>query len=139
MVYADYTYYKDTYLGNAINEEDFPRLALRSSQYIDYITRNKAQADMEAVKMACCAIAEQYQMVDAAQTLANKGLTAENTDSAEVQSESVGSWSRSYRSSGDSAQAVLGVKNSEQAGIYSIALQYLANTGLLYRGGGHCC
>lgn len=136
MVYADYDYYKNTYLGNAISEDDYTRLALRSSQYIDYITRNKSQADMEAVKMACCAIAEQYQMIDAAQNLARKGLT--ESDGKEVQSESVGSWSKSYRSAGDSAQAVLATKNSEQASLYSIALQYLANTGLLYRGGGHC-
>nr|DAO55497.1 MAG TPA: YqbG [Caudoviricetes sp.] len=31
MAYADYQYYKNTYLGTAIQEADFPRLALRAS------------------------------------------------------------------------------------------------------------
>lgn len=141
MEYADYDYYKNTYLGNSIEEDDFLRLALRSSQYIDYITRGKAeaQADKPAVKMACCAIAEQYQMIEAAKTLANKSLSAENNGSAEVQSESVGSWSRSYRSGGESAKAAAEASNAAQTQLYSTALQFLANAGLLYRGGGRCC
>ena len=51
MVYADYDFYTNEYFGRAISEDDFPRLALRGSQYIDYITQGRAgaKADLEAV------------------------------------------------------------------------------------------
>lgn len=42
MVYADYTYYKETYLGTLISESEFPMLAKRASEYLDYITVGKA-------------------------------------------------------------------------------------------------
>jgi len=107
MVYADYDYYLNEYYGRTIQAEDYPRLALRGSQYIDYITQGRAaaRADLEAVKMCCCELAEKYQTLDAAMTLANKSLSAGAEDRLEVQSESVASWSRSYRAGGDSAQA----------------------------------
>lgn len=149
MVYADYDYYANSYFGRAISEEDFPRFALRGSQYLDYITMGKVRklaavglseesAALEAVKMCCCALAEQYQSIDAAQALAQKNLSAAAADGAEVQSETVGGWSRSYRSGGDSAQAAVQAAAAGKDALLSIARQYLANTGLLYRGG-RCC
>lgn len=139
MIYADFDYYKNIFLGIAIEDSDFPRLSLRSSQYIDYITqgRAKAKADLEAVKMCCCELAEKYQTIEAAQELAQKSLSA-GSDGLEVQSETVGSWSRSYRSGGDSAQSAAQVAAESNAALYSIAQRHLVRTGLLYRGGG-CC
>lgn len=140
MIYADFDYYANTYMGNAITEEDFPRLAVRASWYIDYITQNRAEscADLEAVKMCCCALAEQYQAIDAAQSLALKSLTAGGDGGMEVQSETVGSWSRSYRSGGDSAMSAAQAAADSRTTLYQTAQQYLAHTGLLYRGG-RCC
>lgn len=140
MVYADYAFYADTYFGRAISEADFPRLALRGSQYIDYITqgRAEAQAELEAVKMCCCELAEQIQTVETARELAQKSLAAGAADGAELQSETVGSWSRSYRSGGDSAKSAGQAAAEGQAALYGIAGRYLAGTGLLYRGG-RCC
>lgn len=139
MVYADYDFYTNEYFGRAISEDDFPRLALRGSQYIDYITQGRAgaKADLEAVKMCCCELAEQYQSIDAAQELAQKSLSA-SSSGLEVQSETVGSWSRSYRSSGDSAQAAAQVASEGNAALYAIAKRHLAYTGLLSRAG-RCC
>lgn len=142
MVYADYEYYTDTYLGTAIEEETFSRFALRASTFLDYYTQGRAakNAELDALKMACCAIAEQYQMMDTAQKIAKKSLafTAES-DGAEVSSESVGSWSKSYRSGGDSAAAAAAALKESQAMLADIAKQYLAGTGLLYRGGCGAC
>ena len=137
MVYADYDFYRNEYFGRAIPAEDFPRLALRGSQYIDYITQGRAaaQVELEAVKMCCCALAEQYQSIEAAAQLAQKSLAAGAADGAEVQSETVGSWSRSYRSGGDSARSAAQAAAENRAALLSIARQYLARTGLLYRGG----
>lgn len=138
MIYADYDYYANEYFGRAISAGDFPRLALRASQYIDYITRGKARDGMEPVKMCCCALAEQYQAIETAQELAQKSLSAGAADGAEISGETVGSWSRSYRSGGDSAQSAAQAAQVGRSVLFDTARQYLANTGLLYRGGRRC-
>lgn len=138
MVYADFEFYTTEYMGAAINDTDFPRFALRASTYLDYYTQGRAEknADLDAVKMACCALAEQYQIIDQAQALANKNLASGlKTDGGEVQSETVGGWSKSYRSGGESAGAAASVVANAQASLASVARLYLAGTGLLYRGG----
>lgn len=142
MAYADFEYYSTVYLGTAINEDDFPRLSLRASSFLDYYTQGRAakNADLDALKMACCAVAEQYQSIDTAQALAQKSLSAslESGESGELQSQTVGSWSKTYRSGGDSAQQALSSVQTAQAALAAIAQQYLGTTGLLYRGRG-CC
>ena len=141
MAYADYEYYKDTYLGTAIKEADFPRLALRASSFLDYYTQGRAaqNVDLDALKMACCAVAEQYQYVDTAQSLAQKSLTASLETDGELQSQTVGSWSKSYRSGGETAQQAATAAQTAQASLSAAAMQYLAGTGLLYRGRGCGC
>lgn len=138
MAYADYEYYTITYLGTAISEADFPRFALRASSFLDYYTQGQAakNAELDALKMACCAVAEQYQSIDAAQALAQKALSASLSSGVELQSQSVGSWSKTYRSAGDSAQQALASAETAQAALAAAATQYLAGTGLLYRGRG---
>ena len=143
MAYADFEYYSTVYLGTAINEDDFPRLSLRASSFLDYYTQGRAarNPDLDALKMACCALAEQYQSIETAQALAQKSLSAslESAGSGELQSQTVGSWSKTYRSGGESAQQALSSTQSAQAALASIAQQYLGATGLLYRGRGCCC
>lgn len=98
---------------------------MRASSYLDYITMGKAKknTNLHALKMACCALAEQYQVFMAAQ----KRVSSEH---GELQSESVGSWSQSYRSGAETMEAAKGQ-------MAAVAGQYLAHTGLLYRG--RCC
>ncbi len=133
MIYADYDYYTKTYMGNAIAEEEYPRLATRAAKYLDYITMGRAEknAGLEAVKMCACALAEQYKTIEAANSLSLQSLQAGTEDTAEVQSESVGSWSRSYRSGGDSAQSASNAAQTARAALMDTALMYLGNTGLL--------
>ena len=141
MAYADYEYYTDTYLGTAIKEDDFQRLSMRASSFLDYYTQGRAaqNSDLDALKMACCAVAEQYQYIDTAQALAQKSLSASLESDGELQSQTVGSWSKTYRSGGDSAQQALSSVQTAQATLGAIAQQYLAGTGLLYRGRGCGC
>jgi hypothetical protein len=120
---VDYAYYKDTYLGNQIAEDEFPRLESRAVAYLTYLARGRID-DSEPAKMACCAVAEQYQVID---TLQTRAASAEQ----EKQSESVGSWSVSYRSGTEAMQEA-------KAQLKAAAEMYLANTGMLYRGG-RCC
>lgn len=138
MAYADYEYYKDTYLGTAIQEADFPCLALRASSFLDYYTQGRAgqNQDLNAVKMACCAVAEQYQSIDLARQAALHALqnSANAGEAGDLQSQSVGSWSKTYRSGGESAQQATTAAQAAQASLASVAAQYLSSTGLLYRG-----
>lgn len=93
MVYADYEFYTNEYFGNSINEDDFPRLSARASDYVYAYTQGISDTvtgkDMEMVKKATCAVAEVLQ------DEANMTKTAYSGE-AKVSSESVGSWSRSY-------------------------------------------
>ena len=138
MVYADYTYYSGTYMGT-VSEGDFPRLAVRASSFLDYYTQNRAKdnADLDAVKMCCCALVDQYAVIEAAQALAGKTLGTAAEGGAELKSETVGGYSRTLSSGGESAAAALGAADGAKSILAAACREYLAHTGLLYRGG--CC
>ena len=110
-MYADYTYYLNTYKGT-MSAEDFNRLGVHASAVIDDITNGRAstQAETEAVKNAMCAVADEL-------------LTQEQ--GGEIVSESNDGISRSYAS---------GTSRSRQQRLYGAARVYLANTGLLFVG-----
>jgi hypothetical protein len=122
--YVDYTYYTNTYLGTSIPSADFTRLALRASAVIDQITFNRTAAivtagtdltTIDAIQMATCAVAEEYQ-------------TVEDSGSADgIVSESVGSHSVTYAAS--SRQRRTATSRYADA-----AKLYLGSTGLMYRG-----
>ena len=126
MAYADYAFYRNEYFGNAISENDFSRLALRASNFIDYYTMGKAKnhADLLEVKMACCAVAEKILILEASEKRASSASGA-------LQSETVGSYSVSYQNGED-------VTRNAKSEMVAAARQHLACTGLLYRGG-RCC
>lgn len=94
-MYADYDFYLNTYFGNAISEEDFPRLSTRASDYIKAATEGLSDTvdgqPLEAVKKASCAIAD---------VLLDEEIMTAGVFSGDqaVSSETVGGWSRSYRS-----------------------------------------
>ena len=135
MAYADYTYYYSTYMGT-MSEEDFSRLAVRASSYLDYYTRDKAKdnADLDAVKMCCCALVDVYKLIETAKELANKDMTAGLSSDA-IQSETVGGYSRTMRSGGEGASSSLQAGLDAKKQLAETSMEYLANTGLLYRGG----
>lgn len=108
-MYADYEFYKASFHGSALTEEEFARAATRASSFLDYYTRGKANSDDYSVKMACCAVAELYK---------------EDGVPGVVQSETVGSWSRTYREN---------PSDTQQKQAAALARQYVPH--LLYRGG----
>lgn len=138
MVYVTYDYYVGTYYGQT-PESDFNRLSVRASSYLDYITLGKAakNADLDAVKMACCALIDAYSGVEKAWEAASKSLDA--VQGSELQSQTVGSWSRTYRSGVDTASGALSTAAEIEKGLYLVASRYLLTTGLLYRGRGCAC
>lgn len=127
-MYADFTFYSVTFYGDTIPEDKFDKYATRASDFIDYLTWNKAQAmaDDPAVQKCCCALAEQYMSIDALKTAASAKVTEDGI----IASESVGSHSRSFRNGTEAEQAV---QEAEKA-LAAIARRYLLPTGLLYRG-----
>lgn len=139
MTYADFKYYFSTYMG-AVSEDDFPRLVARASSFLDYYTCNRAQdnADLDAVKMCCCALVDKYQLIEAAQQLAATKLTNAATGD-DVKSETVGSYSRTLATCGESALSALNATDGAKKLLAETCMEYLAHTGLLYRGGGCRC
>lgn len=138
MIYADYTYYAGIYMGS-VSEDDFPRLAVRASSFLDYYTQNRVKdnADLDAVKMCCCALIDQYALLDAAQKAATKSLA--NAGDPETKSESVGSYSRTLTTGGEAAKSVLDAVSTSKQMLANLCNEYLAHTGLLYRGGDCKC
>jgi len=119
-VYADFTYYQNTYLGTVIVETAFPQLALRASAVIDRITFNRAKdetivANINSIKMAMCAVAEELKNQDA----------SGGTDG--ITSEAVGSHSVSY-----SANSQRGKTNQDKLEL--AARLWLDGTYLMFGG-----
>ncbi|MEG1049642.1 MAG: hypothetical protein RSE24_03785 [Oscillospiraceae bacterium] len=115
MAYADYQYYKISFLGVGIAESEFSRLAQRATGFIDNITLGKAAkfADNDgSLKKTCCAVADEMKNIE------NCGV---------ISSETVGKHTVTYANGSDG-------QNAGSAKLLAIATQYLTNTGLLYRG-----
>lgn len=125
MIYADFDFYQTEYYGTSVDVSDFDRLALRASTFIDYYTMGKAQAKAElpAVKMCCCALAEQYRVIEQ--------YASQSADGKALKSQTVGAWSQTYTSG-----AELEVEARKR--LAGIVNEYLAPTGLLYRGVNRC-
>ena len=139
-MYADYNFYASAYYGVAITEDDFPRLASKASDFIDYYTKGKAATATDetivlAIRKACCAVAEKMLEMEQAAKLRAQYIDAA-LNGGEKKSETVGSWSVSYSTAADYARSEAELTNP-RAQYAQAALEYLANTGLLYRGG--CC
>lgn len=119
-VYANYTFYTEQFMGTAIAQPDFDRLAMRASVLIDQVTFDRAAAVVAAgtdtdtvdkVKMATCAVAEM--------------LHKDESEGGEIQSERVGNLSVTY---------VKGPARSLISRTREEAKPYLWDTYLMYGG-----
>ena len=120
MIYANYSDYIYRYLGRAIrSEDDFDRLALRASAFLDRITFGRAEHYRDTkgkLALACCAVAERLQAQEEAERMSSGGA---------VEAEQVGDWRVQYRD---------GSLTGIAAELAALAEMYLTGTGLLYRG-----
>ena len=130
---ADYTYYKEKFLGESIPKEAFARLERKAENYLRYMTQAKAffvtEYKKEIVKDCVCALAEYYQTLEE--------IDKQEAGKAEkiLSSVSVGTYSVSYDTSAQSANSAITKGSAErQKRLYAIAKEYLAWTGLLYKG-----
>lgn len=113
-MYADYTFYASEYKGT-LTEAAFSRLSKLATAHIDKITNQRAKtatgADLEAVKMAVCAVIEELEKQE------HGGIVTSETNDGISRSYAVGSV----------------VKSSAQR-IYDVAAVYLSGTNLLFAG-----
>ena len=122
--YSTYRYYVDTFHGRKLSEADFNEYSVRAQAFIDQVTFGrlltiaKKWKTKDCVKKCECALAEYIPALEKADDKAVAG---------DLNSESVGSYSVSYKSGVDMA-------DNANRRMYSICEQYLSNTGLLYRG-----
>lgn len=126
MAYVDYDYYKNEFYGTAIAEADFPGLAVKGSQMVDFYTSGRAREaygdTMTAVKNATCAFAE---IIQDESRLTAATFTADRA--SQVQSETVGSWSRSYGSAAATGTDLEMIASRKREAL----LMWLGGTGML--------
>jgi hypothetical protein len=122
--YADYDFYKNVYHGTGIPEDDFIRLEARAEDELDAMTfhripniDSKFMTNELAmnIRKAVCALAEVQSTGETAG--AGIGISSESNDG----------YSISYS---QNVQQEISKRMSNAAG------KYLADSGLLYRGGG---
>lgn len=97
MAYADYDYYVTKYGGTAVSLDDFPFLANKASAYIDAATMRRAKSAtgeiLDAVKMAMCALTDVF--LD--EENVNAASFSETALMSSLSSETVGRWTKSYK------------------------------------------
>lgn len=83
-IYADYSYYKDTFQGNCITEAEWPACAREASAYIDCVTYGRLKGHPERVsddvKMAVCGVAEVMKRYGAGSSGVRPGLKSASND-----------------------------------------------------------
>lgn len=123
-MYADREYYRNTYKGKDISDADIDRLLARASERLDCITFSRIQTATDAVRNACCAMAE-ILSADDQQTKASNGR--------EVASETNDGYSVSYVNSGNTE-----VRDQLlERRLHKAAYLYLSQTGLMDYGVGN--
>lgn len=124
MVYATYEYYIESYGGETIPVNAFPRMIAKASQYIDNFTFGRiTEGDMEMFPSISVCACEMAEMIYKAQSNGVPGR--------EVKSENTDGYSVTYvteRVDGETEESAMRRK------LYSLAEVYLMNTGLLYLG-----
>lgn len=88
-MYADYTYYQQSYHGKMIPSEEWTKMAAQADAFVDAITFDRLHrgwAVTDLIKMACCAVAEEIfsQQQEKSAKISAAGIRSENTDGYSV-------------------------------------------------------
>lgn len=134
MPYADFKYYQDIFKGILIADEAmFRTFSERASEFIDTITFDRL-ADEELlnrykikIQKCCCALSELFFR----RYSADKLLDTENMLET---SETIGAYSVKFANPYDYVKELSLSDSDFRKILRSTALQYLGNTGLMYRG-----
>ena len=135
-MYADFSFYQDTFKGILITDEAmFRTFSERASEFIDTATFGRL-ADEELlethknkIQKCVCALAEQFFRRNIATF---KGIP--DSENMPKTSESIGAYSVSMANPYDYVQEISMTDADFQKALKSTVLRYLGNTGLLFRG-----
>ncbi len=126
----DYSYYTSYYGDSSIPESSFYKYSMNASSRIHLYTSNRIKDEnfiTDDIRNATCEIANLLFSQD-------ELIAKINDDTRAKSSETVGPHSVSYENKSSlQSQRILTSKELEQE-CYSIALRFLAHTGLMYRG-----
>lgn len=141
MSYATFDYYAEAYHGS-MPEECFQVAADRATGFMDYVTflRVAKKADDENVKRCCCAMADLYHQYELTRSetlnLISGETTTDGNDGKDIKSETVGGFSRTFVTNVERITALKQSQKELKEQLFSVASEYLAPLGLMYRGSG---
>ena len=132
---VDYNYYMNTYQGTEVSEEDFEKLEIKASSYINNLIMNRDYTNWcgkdytEQVKMATCSIIE---ILEEKQLAKQKMKGIIDGTNKNITSEKVGDYSRNFDavSYKDLREETTNINNK----MFEEASIYLWSTGLMNRG-----
>lgn len=133
MSYTTFDFYKNTYFGNSIVEDDFFRVSERASEHIDYLTFNRINDEILQeynikIQKSCCAVAEFLNDID----IYNASML-NDSDSRPISSKTVGNISITYASKVSYIENYISDSSKIDTHIYELASRYLIDTGLMNR------
>lgn len=150
MAYADFAFYRDTWYGEILTEENAARWLSRASDELDGFTFGRLASafpaeNEERVRKAVCAVADALFLVDVQRRAAAPKQGADGLYHGPVASVTSGKESVSYATGGSAAAAdMYGAAASSPEALaellYGIAVKYLADipdasgVNLLYAG-----
>ena len=122
--YVDYAYYRDTFKGTKIPEDQFESYEVRAEGVLHFITFNRVknltdEQWTDDIKKAICSAVCAMTEADFTESKKTPGITSETIDG----------YSRSFGNVGGSAGACGVADSMEQA-----ARWYLLHTGLMFKG-----
>ena len=127
-MYVDFIYYRDSFWGTTIPEANFIKYERRSRVFIDDVTFDRLKIDAtlidDTVKDCLCEIMECNYKLDQEES---------ETGGKLISSETIDQHSVTYAVS-DIEKNEVDKSRVNFTKFYTIARQYLGNTGLLYRG-----
>ena len=118
-MYADYSYYIDSWAGTLIPAQSFDQFARKAERLINFVTQHRISEVTDEVKNAVCAAAEAAYEIRSSVANIPQGIKSENTDGYSV----------TYKD-----YDVDELKYKEQNAMLAAIRQELSGTGLLYQG-----
>lgn len=133
MAYADFPYYRDFFKGTLIKDENaFRTLAERSSEFIDTVTFDRLSDEellnqyKDKIQKCTCALSEM---------LFKRNLISDSdSENMPQTSETIGAYSVKYANPYDYVKEISMSDSDFRKILRGTALQYLGNTGLMFRG-----
>lgn len=133
MAYADFPYYRDFFKGTLIKDENaFRTLAEHSSEFIDTVTFDRIHDESllnlhkDKIQKCTCALSEM---------LFRRNLISDSdSENMPQTSETIGAYSVEYANPYDYVKEISMSDSDFRKVLKNTALQYLGNTGLMFRG-----